>query len=100
MRYHVRPCSTCLHLEWRSYLKIEDLLLTKLNTRRRTIPIYEYTCRKCGHTLEKIQKFSDAPLLECPECGEEALQKLISQGNFCLMGDNWSAPGMHVSKKH
>lgn len=64
------------------------------------MPIYEYLCQKCGHVLEKIQKFSDEPLLECPECGEEALQKLISQGNFCLMGHGWNSPGLHASKKN
>ncbi len=64
------------------------------------MPIYEYGCTKCGHKFEKIQKFSDDPLTECPNCKEEALQKLISQGNFCLMGFGWTNPGLHASKKN
>nr|MBP8171881.1 zinc ribbon domain-containing protein [Pseudomonas sp.] len=27
------------------------------------MPIYDYQCASCGHQLEAIQKFSDAPLL-------------------------------------
>lgn len=30
------------------------------------MPIYEYRCEACGHTLERMQKVSDAPLTDCP----------------------------------
>ena len=30
------------------------------------MPIYEYECGACGHLLEKLQKMSDAPLVNCP----------------------------------
>jgi putative FmdB family regulatory protein len=33
------------------------------------VPIYEYVCKKCKHRFEKIQKFSDAKIKKCPECG-------------------------------
>ena len=33
------------------------------------MPIYEYRCDVCGHTLEIFQKFSDAPLETCEVCG-------------------------------
>lgn len=52
------------------------------------MPIYEYECRKCGRTLEAMQKFSDAPLTECPGCSGE-LRKLISQSSFHLKGSGW-----------
>jgi putative FmdB family regulatory protein len=32
------------------------------------MPIYEYRCKACGHTLEAIQKLADKPLTKCPEC--------------------------------
>ncbi len=35
------------------------------------MPLYEYRCLTCEHTFEAIQKFSDDPLNECPECGKE-----------------------------
>lgn len=53
------------------------------------MPIYEYACKHCGHTLDALQKLSDAPLVECPECGEAALKRLISAPRFRLKGDGW-----------
>ena len=53
------------------------------------MPIYEYQCTACGHQLEAIQKFSDEPLHECPECHKPDLQKLISSSAFHLKGGGW-----------
>ncbi len=53
------------------------------------MPIYEYQCQRCGHELEAMQKMSEEPLKVCPECGESALQKLISAAGFQLKGSGW-----------
>jgi putative FmdB family regulatory protein len=53
------------------------------------MPIYEYECQKCGHTLEALQKFSDKPLRECPECGRHQLKRLVSAPMFRLAGSGW-----------
>jgi putative FmdB family regulatory protein len=53
------------------------------------MPIYEYRCEACGHELEAMQKMSDAPLIDCPECGKPALKKLISAAGFRLKGSGW-----------
>ena len=53
------------------------------------MPIYEYECRECSHRLEKLQKMSDAPLTRCPECGKDALTKLVSAAGFRLKGGGW-----------
>jgi len=53
------------------------------------MPIYEYQCEKCGHLLEKLQKISDVPLKDCPECKEPALRKLVSVAAFKLKGTGW-----------
>jgi putative FmdB family regulatory protein len=53
------------------------------------MPIYEYQCGQCGHQFDAIQKFSDAPLSECPECKELALKKKISAPSFRLSGSGW-----------
>jgi len=53
------------------------------------MPIYEYQCEACGHRLEALQKVSDAPLADCPECGKPALRKLISAAGFRLKGGGW-----------
>ena len=53
------------------------------------MPIYEYVCNECGHALEALQKFSDAPLRVCPACNKEALKKKISAPGFRLSGSGW-----------
>ena len=53
------------------------------------MPIYEYECTDCGHKLEAIQKMSDDPLKDCPECDESALKKLVSAVGFRLKGSGW-----------
>lgn len=53
------------------------------------MPIYEYECADCGHRLEAIQKFSDAPLSDCPTCGKAGLKRLISAAGFQLKGTGW-----------
>jgi len=55
------------------------------------MPIYEYRCSSCGHELESLQKFSDAPLLACPACTKETLVKLMSAAGFQLKGSGWYA---------
>lgn len=39
------------------------------------MPTYEYHCSKCTHKMEAFQKITDAPLNECPACGEKALKR-------------------------
>lgn len=53
------------------------------------MPIYEYRCEACGHTLDALQKISDAPLKDCPECSESRLKRLISAPSFRLKGSGW-----------
>lgn len=53
------------------------------------MPIYEYACSKCDHRLDALQKMSDDPLVDCPECGEPALRKLLSAPRFRLKGAGW-----------
>ena len=53
------------------------------------MPIYEYACKKCGHSLDALQKMSDDPLQDCPECGEPQLRRLISAPRFRLKGKGW-----------
>ena len=53
------------------------------------MPIYEYVCSDCDHTLDALQKMSDDPLLDCPECGNPALKRLLSAPRFRLKGEGW-----------
>ncbi len=53
------------------------------------MPIYEYRCGECGFQKEYLQKLSDAPLKDCPECGKPALNKLVTAAGFQLKGSGW-----------
>ena len=55
------------------------------------MPIYEYRCAACGHKLEALQKFTEAPLSDCPVCGKSSLTKLVSAAGFHLKGSGWYA---------
>lgn len=44
------------------------------------MPTYEYRCKSCGHEMELFQSMSDAPKRKCPECGKNALERLIGTG--------------------
>ena len=52
------------------------------------MPIYEYSCAKCGKTIEVIQKMSDKPLKKHEGCGG-TLTKLISAAGFQFRGTGW-----------
>lgn len=62
------------------------------------MPIYEYCCDACGLVFEARQKFSDAPLDTCRECGGP-VQKLISQSGFALKGGGWYQQGYSSGSK-
>ncbi len=40
------------------------------------MPIYEYTCCKCGHDFEYLVRGDDTA--SCPSCGERKLDKRFS----------------------
>lgn len=52
------------------------------------MPLYEYECENCGHRFEVIQKFSDAPLTECPKC-KGKVNKLLSSPAIQFKGSGW-----------
>lgn len=52
------------------------------------MPLYEYQCDRCGHRFEAIQKFSDAPLADCPKC-TGPIRKLLSSPAIQFKGTGW-----------
>jgi len=44
------------------------------------MPTYEYKCEACGHTFEKFQSITAAPIKKCPECGKSKVRRLIGTG--------------------
>ncbi|MDX1489682.1 MAG: zinc ribbon domain-containing protein [Pseudohongiellaceae bacterium] len=53
------------------------------------MPIYDYRCESCGHVMEALQKISDEPLKDCPQCKSASLQKQVSASSFRLKGGGW-----------
>lgn len=53
------------------------------------MPIYEYRCEHCGHEFDTLQKVSEEPLKDCPECKKSALVKKVSAAGFRLKGGGW-----------
>lgn len=53
------------------------------------MPIYAYKCSACGHEQDVLQKLSDAPLTDCPQCGKAAFSKQLTAAGFQLKGSGW-----------
>lgn len=52
------------------------------------MPLYEYLCKKCAHRFEKIQRFSDPEIKECPQCAGE-VERLLSAPAVQFKGTGW-----------
>ena len=53
------------------------------------MPIYAYKCESCGHSKDVLQKMSDTPLTDCPQCGAAAFKKQLTAAGFQLKGSGW-----------
>jgi putative FmdB family regulatory protein len=53
------------------------------------MPIYAYRCESCGFGKDALQKMSDAPLTNCPECGKDTFRKQVTAAGFQLKGSGW-----------
>jgi putative FmdB family regulatory protein len=52
------------------------------------MPLYEYECTACHRRTEKIQKFSDPELTDCPHCGGR-LERTVTAPAFNFAGGGW-----------
>lgn len=70
------------------------------------MPVYTYRCEECGVQFEQNQRFSDAPLTRCPECGKKSLRKvytpvgIVFKGSGFYATDHRSPSGMGRSSSH
>lgn len=55
------------------------------------MPVYTYQCDNCGVRFERQQKFSDAPLIRCPECTKKALRKVYTPVGIVFRGSGFYA---------
>jgi putative FmdB family regulatory protein len=70
------------------------------------MPVYEYECEQCGVRFERLQRMSEAPLTDCPECGghiHRVMQPVgvIFKGSGFYVTDNRgrSSTGVPAPKK-
>src|ERR1700738_337040 len=61
------------------------------------MPLYEYECTNCHKRTEKIQKFSDPEITECPHCGGR-LERVLSAPAVSFKGGGWYADGYGNAK--
>ena len=48
------------------------------------MPTYEYQCDACDHNFDEFQSISEAPLKECPKCGQPKLRRVFGTGAAIL----------------
>jgi putative FmdB family regulatory protein len=53
------------------------------------MPVYTYRCESCGVQFERTQKFTDAPLVRCPECGKKSLRKVYTPVGIVFKGSGF-----------
>jgi len=54
------------------------------------MPIYDYLCKKCGHTVELIVKDYMADI-KCEKCNK-SMERQVSNAYFRLYGDGVHRP--------
>ena len=52
------------------------------------MPTYDYECPK-GHRFEVIQKMTDEPGADCPQCGAAASRKISGGAGFLFKGEGF-----------
>ena len=64
------------------------------------MPIYEYSCTKCGFITEKIVQLNSVNEEEfttvvqpCPKCDNNTFNKIMSSSSFQLKGGGWEKDG-------
>lgn len=55
------------------------------------MPIYTYRCENCGVQFDRSQKFTDQPLVRCPECGKKTLHKVYTPVGIVFKGSGFYA---------
>ncbi len=53
------------------------------------MPTYAYKCSACNREYEALQKMSEEPYKECPECKEETLHRVPQPFGFKLLGSGF-----------
>lgn len=63
------------------------------------MPIYSYRCCNCGFEKDYLQKISDQPITECPQCKQQTMEKQLTVPGFKLNGTGWAATDFNSGHK-
>jgi putative FmdB family regulatory protein len=64
------------------------------------MPVYEWKCNNCElifETVRTIARRNDP--VECPECGSEEAERVMSEFGFVLVGDDFPSKNYRVGKQ-
>lgn len=61
------------------------------------MPIYEYLCDSCGHTIEVLQGLSDPAPEECPTGDGGTLKRILSVHNIGGVATGFEAASCEVA---
>ena len=53
------------------------------------MPVYAYRCSNCNLDFERMQRFSDAPITECPDCKAQDVKRVIQPVGIIFKGTGW-----------
>ena len=56
------------------------------------MPIFEYLCKSCGKSFEKLVPKATDKVYPCPECGSEETEKKLSVFSPQMNADKHSCP--------
>ncbi len=48
----------------------------------KSMPIYEFSCKKCNHEFEKLVFRGDENYVHCPECNYDDVTRLMSASSL------------------
>ncbi len=53
------------------------------------MPIFDYYCINCHHTVEVLQKTNEPNPTDCPACSSSSLVRQLSAPSVRLAGSGW-----------
>ncbi len=56
------------------------------------MPMYEFSCRKCGHTFEELTAIDRRDQVRCPRCGGEVARVYEGKSVFGIGAMKGKAP--------
>lgn len=60
------------------------------------MPVYSFTCNKCGKEFTKLVAIKDRDQLTCPDCGSDDLKQIFGRFNFVRITEKYN-PGCNAA---